>query len=334
MKIDQLLRSDTVAETRAAAFAGDVPVALFAHSWLEPTRARLGDIASARIRAHDAREGGLFLELDSGEAAFMRGTMPPGLSDGSAVRVRVLSERREDKLARVAVTNDAAPSADPIEAWRERLPLSESLTWEACDADIDAAFDSAHTDIAPLPGGGHLHIARTPALTAIDVDTAGRKDRLGSKAINLDAAREAARQLALRNLGGLVVLDCIAPLPRALGADIKTAFLDRFRSISRRKAEALAPSPFGLLEARLAWGERPIAELYDSAIGTLLSGLRQLEREAKARPADTLVLALPREAYRELGERKPALLTALSERYGARLRIEPGERNTPEVTSP
>ena len=334
MKIDRLLRSQTVAETRAVAFAGDLPVALFAQSGLEPKRARLGDIIPAHLRTQDAGQGGLFLELDNGEAAFMRGAMPSGLSEGSAVRVRILSEAREDKLARVGLTDDPTLKADPIEAWRTRLPLAEPLDWEMGDAEIDAAFDDALADTASLPGGGHLHIARTPALTAIDVDTAGRKDRNGSKAVNLDAAREAARQLALRNLGGLVVLDCIAPLPRALGAEIKTAFLERFRSISPRKAEALAPSPFGLLEARLAWGERPIADLYDGPMGVLLSGLRQLEREAKARRADTLVLALPCEAYTELGERKSALLKTLTERYGTRLSIELGERATPEITSP
>ena len=334
MKIDRLLRSQTVAETRAVALAGDLPVALFAQSWLEPKQARLGDIAQARLRTHDSREGGLFLELESGEAAFMRGAMPSGLSEGSALRVRILSEAREDKLARVAPTNESAQSMEPIEAWRARLPHAEQIGWDADDAEFDAAFDNALAATVPLPGGGHLHIARTPALTAIDIDTAGRKDRHGSKAINLDAAREAARQLALRNIGGLIVLDCIAPLPRAVGAEIKTAFLERFRSVSLRKAEALAPSPFGLLEARLAWGEQPIAELHNGPMGVLLSGLRQLEREAKARRADTLVLALPRQAYRELGERKSALLKALTERYGARLSIELGERATPEITSP
>lgn len=56
-----------------------------------------------------------------------------------------------------------------------------------------------------LPGGGNLIIQSTAALTAIDINRGG--DKAGNLAINTQAAREIARQMRLRNTGGIVVVD-------------------------------------------------------------------------------------------------------------------------------
>jgi ribonuclease E len=64
-----------------------------------------------------------------------------------------------------------------------------------------------------LPAGGSLVIEQTEALVAIDVNTAkyrGRKDQPGAiLATNLEAAREVAQQLRLRDIGGLIIIDFI-----------------------------------------------------------------------------------------------------------------------------
>lgn len=335
MKIDRLVLHCGIAETRAAALAGGLPVALFAESWLEPPRARLGEVHEARLRSQDTGAGGAFLDLDTGEEVFLRTRLPAGTGNGSTVTVRIAAEAHDDKCARAVLVRDGAPAPVALDAWRGRLPGTDRLEWQTGRDEIDAAFDEALAARVTLPGGGRLHIARTPALTAIDIDTAGRKmtgnaaDRAHS--INLVAAREAARQLSLRSLGGLAGIDCIAPIPRPVGNQLKSAFLATFRSICARKAEALAPSPFGLMEARLAWGERPVDALYAGAMGQLLSGLGALEREAEARPASDLALRLPQPAFTHLGERRSAVLEALARRYGARLTIEASARKTAEI---
>lgn len=56
-----------------------------------------------------------------------------------------------------------------------------------------------------LPGGGSIIIEQTAALTAIDVNTGG--DKRGRLSVNLEAAEEIARQIRLRNLGGMIVID-------------------------------------------------------------------------------------------------------------------------------
>lgn len=65
----------------------------------------------------------------------------------------------------------------------------------------------------PLPRGGWLMIEATEALTAIDVNAGSRSEGAGreetARGINLAAVREIARQLRLRNIGGLIVIDLI-----------------------------------------------------------------------------------------------------------------------------
>ena len=93
----------------------------------------------------------------------------------------------------------AASLAERLEPYRDREPLFEA--WQA-EEQIEAAVE----DTVPLPAGGSLIIGQTPALTTVDVNTGGE----GALAANLEAADEIARQLRLRNLAGLLVVDFVS----------------------------------------------------------------------------------------------------------------------------
>jgi ribonuclease E len=90
--------------------------------------------------------------------------------------------------------------------YAERTPLFARF-------DLEPQIDRIYERTVPLPAGGSLVIDRTEALTAIDVNS-GRATRASSQEetallTNLEAAREVARQLRLRDIGGLVVVDFI-----------------------------------------------------------------------------------------------------------------------------
>src|SRR5665811_1223126 len=77
----------------------------------------------------------------------------------------------------------------------------------------DSQIESAHARQVNLPSGGAIVIDHTEALTAIDINSA-RSTRGGdiettAYNTNLEAADEIARQLRLRDLGGLIVIDFI-----------------------------------------------------------------------------------------------------------------------------
>ena len=71
--------------------------------------------------------------------------------------------------------------------------------------DVMGQIESLFQPYTLLPGGGSIIIEQTAALTAIDVNTGG--DKRGRLAVNMEAAAEIARQIRLRNLGGMILID-------------------------------------------------------------------------------------------------------------------------------
>ena len=78
---------------------------------------------------------------------------------------------------------------------------------------IDKEIGAALSDRVDLPSGGHLNIQPTEALTVIDVNsgrfTSSRTQAETVRRTNLEAAQEIPRQLRLRNIGGMVIVDFI-----------------------------------------------------------------------------------------------------------------------------
>ncbi len=126
----------------------------------------------------------------------------------------------------------------------ERVPLFSKYSLES---QIEQIF--ART--VPLPGGGSIVVDSTEALTAIDVNS-GRAGSGGSHEdmaleTNLQAAREVARQLRLRDLGGLVVVDFIDLRSMKNRRAVEKTMKDSLK-IDRARSTVGRLSPNGLLE--------------------------------------------------------------------------------------
>ncbi len=91
---------------------------------------------------------------------------------------------------------------------------------------VEEQIDAALSPSVPLPGGGSLIISQTPALTAIDVNTGaageGSPEQTAFR-VDLEAAHEAARQIRLRNLSGLIVIDFVPVRDAALKQEVVDA---------------------------------------------------------------------------------------------------------------
>tara|TARA_R110002020_G_scaffold223900_1_gene433257 strand:- start:123253 stop:124305 length:1053 start_codon:yes stop_codon:yes gene_type:complete len=347
MPIARILRETAIGETRWLALdTSGRPVALHLERWSDrETRAYLGDVFDGRLRAVHPRQGGGFVELPSGDNAFIRLDEGHGMTEGQSLRVEVVAEARRDKLARVQKASTAAtPNQDRDARWRKALPGAGSRSVEDVsigDAIMTAAWNEALSGSVTLPGGGTLHIQPTNALVAVDLDTSGRNDpgRASARAlrINSEAAQELARQASLRNLGGAMVLDCLSPINRESGIKVRDAFLSAFKALSHRNVRALAPSAFGLMEASVAWGAAPLGDRLVRSDGeptdeTLcLESLRQLQREARSQPMARLTLALPRRAFDWMTASRLDLQGQLDETYGARLTVLPHDHSKPDI---
>jgi ribonuclease G len=116
---------------------------------------------------------------------------------------------------------------------------------------IQKQIDEAFSRQVWLPCGGYIVIDETEALIAIDVNTGRNR---GSKDVdkmiletNIEAAREVARQLRLRNIGGLVVIDLIDMRHRKDQQTVYKAIKDRLKK-DKAKTQVLQISPIGLME--------------------------------------------------------------------------------------
>ncbi|HEX3729328.1 MAG TPA: Rne/Rng family ribonuclease [Opitutaceae bacterium] len=98
-------------------------------------------------------------------------------------------------------------SRGKIAFYSDSIPIFERF-------NIERQIEQTGQRKVGLPSGGEIIIDETEALIAVDVNTGSHKNRGGDEkntiyAVNLEAAQEAARQIRLRNLGGLIILDFI-----------------------------------------------------------------------------------------------------------------------------
>jgi ribonuclease G len=136
---------------------------------------------------------------------------------------------------------------DQVELWDGEQPLFEAFGVE----DVLASTLSRRVD---LPSGGYLMIDYAEALTVIDVNSGsfigrGRGARLEDTITktNLEAADEVVRQLRLRDIGGIIVIDFI-DMARARNRDAVLKTLRKALDEDRTKTFVVEISPLGLVE--------------------------------------------------------------------------------------
>ncbi len=121
---------------------------------------------------------------------------------------RVLIDNEEDhKRTQDLVAQISKRSRNKIALYKDNIPIFERF-------NIERQIEQTGQRKVQLPSGGEIIIDETEALIAIDVNTGSHKNRGGEEknviyAVNLEAAVEAARQIRLRNLGGLIIIDFI-----------------------------------------------------------------------------------------------------------------------------
>lgn len=164
-------------------------------------------------------------------------------------------DRMRDMIARIS-----RRSASKIKCYTEAQPIFDRFS-------ITKQLENAFSRQVHLRSGGYIVIDETEALVAIDVNTGrhkGGKDQESTiLKVNLEAADEICRQLRLRNMGGLIVLDFIDMKGRR---DQQTVYQRMKEGLRRDKAKThiLPLSQLGLMEmTRQRHTESVRAAVYD-----------------------------------------------------------------------
>ncbi|MCA9770182.1 Rne/Rng family ribonuclease [Candidatus Dependentiae bacterium] len=132
-----------------------------------------------------------------------------------------------------------------IKLYRGKTPIFEYYTIEE---QIEAALEKK----VPLKSGGSLIIETTEAMSVIDVNTGkftGKKNMADTMLqTNLEAAEETVRQLRLRNIGGLIVIDFIDMAAAANRKKLITFFEKTLKERDKFQSVVLKVSEFGLVQ--------------------------------------------------------------------------------------
>ncbi|MCR8723574.1 Rne/Rng family ribonuclease [Frigidibacter sp. ROC022] len=189
-----------------------------------------------------------------------------------------------------------------------------------------------------LKSGGYIVIGVTEALVAIDVNS-GRATKEGSIEqtalnTNLEAAEEVARQLRLRDLAGLIVIDFIDMEERKNNAAVEKRFKDKLKT-DRARIQVGRISGFGLLEMsrqRLRPGmleatTAPCSHCHGTGLvrsddSLALTILRQLEEEGTRKRSKEVLLKAPIAIANFLMNQKREHIQVIEQRYGMAVRIE------------
>lgn len=329
----RLFVDDAVGETRR--LLADVEGKAFRldlERWSErQSRARVGELWSARV-LDPAGDGDWFVDLGSAGQGMLRPGKAKRLAVGQHVLARVRAEAQGDKgavleLAKGAQAADGPPrrlEAPDTDAFFRGIELVDTIEGAGARSAISAAIEEGLADSVDLACGGRLWVEATRAVTAIDVDRSVGRSK--AQVMNLEAAGEAGRQLSLRSIGGVIVVDFIGA-PRGVGAsELSDAFCDAYQRWGAAGADSLGLSRFGLLQASLPRGRRSLAAALNCGADEreALDALRALESLGWSERSARLEVSLTAEAERWLRSSLPDWEERLGGRIGRRWRVAVG----------
>jgi len=200
---------------------------------------------------------------------------------------------------------------------------------------VETQLDALHNPVVQLRSGGYIVINQTEALVAIDVNSgrATRERNIEDTALrtNLEAAEEIARQLRLRDLAGLIVIDFIDMEEQRHNAQVERRLKEAMRT-DRARIQIGRISPFGLLELSRQRLRPSLVEAstevcrYCRGMGrvrstesTALHVLRGIEEEGTRHRSPGITVTVPTAVALYILNQKRRALAEIELRYGFRV---------------
>ncbi|WP_296700616.1 ribonuclease E [Thiocapsa sp. UBA6158] len=248
---------------------------------------------------------------------------------------KAVFERAESFIRQVMPSN-----LKKLKLYQDEVPL---FTRYQIESQIESAFQRE----VRLPSGGSIVIDHTEALTSVDINSAratkGADIEETALNTNLEAADEIARQLRLRDLGGLFVIDFIDMTPPKNQREVENRLRDALKH-DRARVQVARISRFGLLEMSRQRLRPSLGESSQQVCprckgqGTIrgveslaLSILRIVEEEAMKESTHRIVAQLPVSVATFLLNEKRRGILEIEQRQGVEVLLLPNEAlQTPE----
>lgn len=226
----------------------------------------------------------------------------------------LVDDEKRFKAIRAYLEKTAPELAARVELHTGAEPLFEAY---GVEEQIARALERR----VPLPSGGNLVIDHTEALTVIDVNsgrfTSGRSLEDTILRTNMEAAREVVRQLRLRDIGGIIVIDFI-DMAHARNREAVLAKLEAELETDRTKTYVVELSPLGLVEMTRQ-------NTTDGARGILTRTCQVCMGKGRVVSEETVALAVERRV-RALARRSGAKAVLVEVNRGVAERLEANGR--------
>lgn len=238
----------------------------------------VGAVLSGKVVRVIPAQKAAFIDCGLGEKVFA--TCKVEVKTGEKVFVLITSHARQGKAfsGKIVQVEKAMPAPKP---WQRvfafakgRITFSNREDYEDCREYIDAALSKGpvHPDLDEIidglmepricmPGGTSIVIEQTEALVSIDINGDAAKNPL---AINLQAAPEIARQIRLRNLSGIIVVDALKMVNRTDANKLLSAFRNAVAE-EHAGVEVIGITKLGLVEMVRARKGPSLAEVMGEA---------------------------------------------------------------------
>lgn len=223
----------------------------------------------------------------------------------------------------------AARNVKIIKHYKEKNPIFDHI--------LEAQIGEIYRERVELKSGGYIVINQTEAMIAIDVNSGKGSNKRDVEETayktNLEAAEQIARQLRLRDLGGLIVIDFIDMKDRKHNSEVEKAF-KKALSVDRSRIQLSRISRFGMIELSRQKKQSTIQEisyvpcphckgrgLQPSLEFMALNAFRRIKSEVVKGEFGEIRMMLPKEVSEYLLNRKRAEISSLEGSYDASIFI-------------
>lgn len=242
----------------------------------------------------------------------------------------VIDSKREYDSVLNLLDNLAPHLKSKVELYRRRVPLFEKY-------DIESQIEKALRRKVWLPSGSYIVIDQAEALTTIDVNTGKFIGRVKLEdtvfKTNMEAAGEVARQLRLRDIGGIIVIDFI-DMEKHSNREKLVRALEKALKADRSKNYVLGITELGLVQmtrkrVKLSLTPSlcepcPYCEgtgWVKSIATTTIQALRQLERQCKEVGHKTITLTAHKDVVQRICESETNALAKLEKKHGRKITL-------------
>ncbi len=225
-----------------------------------------------------------------------------------------------------------------VKLYKDNVPIFDRF-------DVERQIESIFSNRVNLKSGGYITIDPTEALISIDVNSGkgmlGKDIETMAFRTNIEAAKEVARQLRLRDLGGLIVVDFIDMKDKRHVREVEKVLREEFKK-DKAKIDMSRISKFGLVEISRQRIRPPIESrryhvcqychgrgLVQSIESAAVSVLRRISMGLSRKGISAVEGRLPEEVTNYLQNKKRKELSELESRYGVEITLVADESLAP-----